>query len=157
MTKRSVAHATFTIERVYDAPPVRVFKAFEDPAAKRRWFVEGEGFEVAEYSSDFRVGGFERSRFRFRDGPPMTNDTVYMDIVPNERIIIAYEMTIGGNRISASLATMQFKAEGTGTRLIFTEQDAFLDGYDDAGSREHGTGKLLDRLGSELARHSASE
>ena len=28
MTKRSVRHATFVIERVYDAPPARVFAAW---------------------------------------------------------------------------------------------------------------------------------
>ena len=39
---------------------------------------------------------------------------------------------------------------GAGTRLKITEQGAFLDGYDDAGSREHGTGLLLDRLGASL-------
>jgi hypothetical protein len=42
-----------------------------------------------------------------------------------------------------------------GTRLIFTEQGAFLDGYDDAGKRESGTGGLLDALDRELKRQSA--
>ena len=46
MAERSVTHATFTLERTYDAPPAKVFKAFADPAIKRRWFVEGEGWEV---------------------------------------------------------------------------------------------------------------
>jgi hypothetical protein len=33
---------------------------------------------------------------------------------------------------------------------MVTEQGAFLDGYDDAGSRERGTGFLLDSLGASL-------
>jgi hypothetical protein len=33
---------------------------------------------------------------------------------------------------------------------MLTEQGAFLDGYDDAGSREHGSGFLLDALGAAL-------
>lgn len=152
MTERSVVHATFVIERSYDATPARVFMAFADPAAKRRWFVEGEGWEVEAFEVDFRVGGFERSRFRFRGGPLIRNDTVYQDIVPDQRIIIAYTMTIGENRISASLTTMQFEPSGSGTRLTFTEQGAFLDGYDDAGKRESGTRGLLDALDTELKR-----
>jgi hypothetical protein len=36
------------------------------------------------------------------------------------------------------------------TTLKVTEQGAFLDGYDGAGSREHGAGFLLDRLGASL-------
>jgi uncharacterized protein YndB with AHSA1/START domain len=43
MTERSVTHATFTLQRIYDAPLAKVFKAFADPAIKRRWFAEGEG------------------------------------------------------------------------------------------------------------------
>jgi uncharacterized protein YndB with AHSA1/START domain len=66
MSQRSVTHATFTIERTYDAPPRRVFKAFADPAIKRRWFAEGEGWEIEEFMVVFRVGGTERSRFRFQ-------------------------------------------------------------------------------------------
>jgi uncharacterized protein YndB with AHSA1/START domain len=152
MTKRSVTHATFTIERAYDATPARVFKAFADPAAKRRWFAEGEGWTVEQFDVDFRVGGHERSRFRFKGGPLIANDTKYEDIVPNERIIIAYTMTIGDNRISASLATMEFKPAGSGTRLVFTEQGAFLDGHDNVTQREKGTRELLEALALELKR-----
>lgn len=151
MSNRSVAHATFVIERTYEAPPAHVFAAFSDPAAKRRWFIQGEGFEVLSYENDFRVGGWERSRFR-KGATLVTNDTVYTDIVPGERIIIAYYMSIGGNPISVSLATMEMQAAGKGTRFVFTEQDAFLDGFDDSGSRERGTTDLLDALGRELTR-----
>lgn len=150
MTERSVTHATFTLERTYDSPPAKVFNAFADPAIKQRWFAEGEGWEVEEFTADFKVGGYERSRFRFRGGAPIRNDTIYHDMVPNERIIIAYTMTIGENRISASLATFEFKPEGAGTKLVFTEQGAFLDGLDSVGPREAGWRDLLEALGRAL-------
>ena len=152
MAERSVTHATFTIERTYDAAPARVFKAFEDPAIKRRWFAEGEGWEIEEFAAEFRVGGYERSLFRFRGGTPIRNDTSYHDIVPNQRIIFAYTMTIGENHISASLATIEFKQAGSGTQLVFTEQGAFLDGLDTAGPREAGWRDLLAALDKELKR-----
>ena len=150
MPERSVAHATFSIERTYDSPPAKVFKAFSDPAIKRRWFAEGEGWEIEDFTTDFKVGGYERSRFRFRGGAPVRNDTTYHDIVSNQRIIISYTMTIGDNRISASLATFAFEPAGAGTRLVFTEQGAFLDGLDTAGPREAGWRELLDALGQAL-------
>ncbi len=152
MSERSVTHATFAIERTYEAAPARVFKAFEDPAAKRRWFAEGEGWTIEQFDVDFRIGGYERSSFRFRGGPLIRNDTTYQDIVPGERIIIAYSMTIGENRISASLATMELKPAGSGTRLVFTEQGAFLDGLDTAGPREAGWRDLLAAVDRELKR-----
>lgn len=156
MTERSVTHATFVIERIYDAPPARVFAAFADPVVKRRWFVEGEGWQVDAYDVDFRVGGYERSRFRYQGGPVIRNDTVYQDIVPDRRIIVAYSMTIGDTRISASLATVDLKPEGTGTRLVYTEQGAFLDGADKPAEREAGCRALLEALDAELERLPAS-
>lgn len=152
MSGRSLSHATFVVERRYDAPPAAVFAAFADPAAKRRWFAEGDGWEVEAFEADFRVGGWERSRFRFRGGPLIRNDTVYLDIVPDARIVIAYGMAVGEAPISSSLATIELRPEGAGTRLTFTEQDAFLDGQDNAGQREQGTRGLLDALDAELAR-----
>ncbi|MBV8652023.1 MAG: SRPBCC domain-containing protein, partial [Alphaproteobacteria bacterium] len=72
------------------------------------------------------------------------------DIVPDERIIYSYDMHLDDKRISVSLATIELKPAGAGTRLVFTEQGVFLDGYDDAGSRERGTQGLLDKLGAWL-------
>jgi uncharacterized protein YndB with AHSA1/START domain len=152
MTKRSVTHATFIIERVYDATPAQVFKANSDQAIKRRWFAEGEGFSVQKYELDFRVGGLEACRFRHGEGAPMTYDAMFQDIVPEERIICAYSMTIGGNRISSSLATTQLRPEGRKTRLIFTEQGAYLDGHDNVKEREEGSRGLLEALAKEVAK-----
>ena len=150
-----VVHRTFSVERTYPVSPPRVFAAFADPQTKRRWFVEGEGWEVDEFTLDFRVGGFERSRFRFAGraatpSPPMRNDTVYLDIVPDERIVFAYTLTTDGICISAALATVELNAAGGGTRLRLTEQTAFLDGADGHASRQGGWGMLLDRLGDAL-------
>ena len=79
-------------------------------------------------------------------------DATYFDIVPDERIVYAYEMHIDGVKISVSLATIEFKAAGQGTTLVVTETGAFLDGYDDAGSRERGTAQLLEQVGLSLSK-----
>jgi uncharacterized protein YndB with AHSA1/START domain len=152
----SVTHATFVIERTYDAAPEKVFAACADPAKKRRWFVEGEGWHIDKFEMDFRPGGIEASVFRFGNGPQGRNDTVYLDIVENRRIVSAYTMTIGANRISASLATIEFEPAGAGTRLTYTEQGAFLDGHDNAAQRESGCRELLEALAAELGRQAAA-
>jgi uncharacterized protein YndB with AHSA1/START domain len=148
--QRSVVHSTFSIERMYPSPPSRVFAAFSNQGTKRRWFAEGEGWEVDEFTLDFRVGGREVSRFRFKGGPPMSNDTVYLDIVPDRRIVFAYTMTVGDKRISVSLATVEIAPSGDGTRLVYTEQGAFFDGADKPEGREAGCRELLEKLGEEL-------
>ena len=147
-----VVHRTFSVERAYPAPPARAFAAFADPGTKRRWFAEGPGFEVDEFTLDFRVGGFERTRFRSVGGAPMRNDTLFLDIVPDERIVFAYSLTAEEVCTSAALTTVELAAEGGGTRLLLTEQVAFLDGVDGTASRQRGWGGLLDRLGDAIRR-----
>jgi uncharacterized protein YndB with AHSA1/START domain len=152
VTERSTTHGTFVIERVYDAAPARVFKAWADPAAKARWFVGPATWQFIERSIDFKVGGKERLSGRHGTGTVSTFDAYYHDIVPDQRIAYSYDMHLDERHISVSLATVELKAAGAGTRLVFTEQAAFLDGYDDGGGRERGTSMLLDQLGAELLR-----
>jgi len=147
---RSVVHATFHLKRTYDAPVARVWRALTDESAKQKWFAASPGLELLERQMDVRVGGRERVRGRWQSGVVSTFDAIYHDVIPNERLVYSYEMHLDDKKISVSLATMQLQAEDAKTTLMVTEQGAFLDGYDDAGSRERGTGYLLDALGASL-------
>ena len=148
MTERSVSHATFVIERSYAAPPARVFAAWADPLAKRRWF-GGPGQADAVYELDFRVGGEELSRDRMGE-QTFTYVARYQNIVPDQRIIFTYDMQMDDAPISVSVATVELKPERGGTRLVYTEQGAFLDGLDTPEQREQGTAEMLDALGKVL-------
>lgn len=149
--ERSVVHAEFHLERVYDAPLPRVWQALTEPQAKAKWFAgTATKWEVLERQMDVRVGGRERLRGRWESGLVTTFDAVYQDVVPNQRLVYCYQMFRDETKISVSLATLQLESTGRGTRLKVAEQGAFLDGYDDAGKREHGTGALLDALGASL-------
>jgi uncharacterized protein YndB with AHSA1/START domain len=152
---RSTDHATFTIERTYDAEPARVFAAWADPEAKAAWFGPGDGegpdsSSKGEHSLEFAVDGRERLTVAAPAGAAYTFDARYRDIVPDARIVYAYEMYREEVRISVSLATVEFEGVGQGTRLTFTEQGVFLDGQDTPAEREHGTKPLLEALGHYL-------
>ena len=156
MTARSAEHATFVIERSYDASPELVFEAWADPVAKARWFSGPADWTRSEHELDFRVGGREVNRVASPDGPVYTYEARYQDIVADMRIIYSYDMYLDDRRISVSLATVELERDGAGTRLIFTEQDVFLDDLDSADQREHGSRSLLDALDAELRRAAAA-
>lgn len=149
MTERSVTHATFAIDRAYAAEPERVFAAWADPTAKRRWF-SGSGEASPEYELDFQVGGRELNYGGPPDGPVYTYDARYREIVSPERIVYTYDMFMDETLISVSVVTVEFRRQDAGTRLIYTEHGAFLDGSDTPAQREHGTRELLEKLDTTL-------
>ena len=143
-----VTHATFTLERSYSAPPARVFAAWADPAAKARWFTPGAG---SGHELDFRIGGREVATGGPEGGPLMTFETLYQDIVPEQRIVYTSTLSAGADLMTVSLTTVEFTpGEGGGTRLVLTEQGAFLDGQEQPAWREQGTADQLEALAAEL-------
>jgi len=157
MTTSSVIHDTFTIERTYAAEPARVFAAFSSAEAKEAWSDTGDlgpaQGEAAGTEFDFRPGGRERFGFVYQ-GNELRYDAQYYDITPDQRIVYAYEMYANGDRISVSVATIQFACEGEGkTTLTWTEQGAYLDGIDGLQAprlRQEGTTEMLDGLAGYL-------
>lgn len=150
MTERSVTHSTFVIKRNYPVSPHKVFFALSNPQAKARWFAGPDDWERAAFSMDFRVGGRETNSGGPPGGPVHRFDAIYQDIVPDHRIVYSYDMHLDDKRISVSLATIVLTPEPSGTKLTFTEQGAFLDGWDRPDDRERGTRELLDALGAAL-------
>lgn len=146
---------TFTIERKLKHRPERVFRAFEDPEAHYRWFVSGEGWEIAEYVHDFRIGGHEYGQFRPIGHPSMfSNDTWYLEIAKGRRISVAYSMGMDDAPFSHSLAVTEFFSDGEGgCRLVYTEQGAYYGGEEDVKNRKTGCTELFDKLAGELAAH----
>jgi uncharacterized protein YndB with AHSA1/START domain len=151
MTRSSVAHDTFVIERTYDAPVATVFGAWAEPGRKARWFAGSADALGNGYELDFRVGGHELNRGGPPGGPVYTYAAQFRDIVVGQRIVYTYEMSADDSRISVSVATVEFRESGGATRLVLTEQGVFLDGHDTAAQREEGTRSLLDSLAASLA------
>jgi uncharacterized protein YndB with AHSA1/START domain len=149
MTKRSAQHGTIRLERRYKAPPARVFAAWAEPKARAKWDVPGR-WVIAEQTFDFREGGRELKRFGPKDDPRLVADTLYLDIVPQRRIVFSYSMTSRGTPISVSLTTIEISADDRDTHLLLTEQIVFLDGNDTAANREEGLESMLDKIGETL-------
>lgn len=152
MTSRPVVHGSFTIERTYAAPVARVWAAWCDIETKARWFLgPPDRWTQRRRELDFRVGGHEVLEGSFVGGRISRFTARYHAIVPNERIVYAYDMHVDGSHLSVSLASIELTSTSRGgTRMTFTEQAVFLDGEDGTRSREEGTAAHFDRLGAIL-------
>jgi uncharacterized protein YndB with AHSA1/START domain len=147
----SIHHGQFAIERTYSATAERVYAAWGELGARASWFIGPEGWSEVRRELDFRVGGHELLEGRFGNGRVTLYTAHFHALVPASRIVLDYDMHLTGQHHSTSLATIElFPTSNDGTRLLFTEHVAFLDGTESASSREHGTGVLLDKLATYL-------
>ena len=148
---KPASFGSFTISRLLNASPARVYAAWSTKAGKDRWFkAVNNAWELTERQFDFRVGGHDIMAGKWQTGMISRFAATYLDIVPDQRVVYAYDLLLDDKKISVSLATIEFHAEGNGTRMTVTEQGAFLDGYEDKGSRETGTKALMDVLVASL-------
>jgi uncharacterized protein YndB with AHSA1/START domain len=108
---------------------------------------------------NFKVGEREHVSGEHAGGITSVFDALYLDIVPSQRVVYLYEMTVNGRKISASLATFELVAEGSKTKIVLTEQGAYYDDPEMAKytnktaheSRLEGTKGLMDQLAAQFA------
>lgn len=159
MADTNITYGSFTVERVYNAPTSKVFSAYTEADARYRWLIRSDGWTVHDYrpAQKAQAGATEFSKF----SPPgasvvLTNETTFLDVQENNRVIVAYAMTVDGAPLSSSLLTTEFHVESDGqTRLILTEQGAYLDG--NVEGREEGTRALLEQFAKEVDAATASQ
>jgi len=151
MTERTDRHATIVIQRSFRAAPARGFAAWAKADERRCWDVPGKDWVIAAHEQDFRVGGREHSRIGPKNDPAYVSEGIFLDIVPDARIISAGTMADHDARMTATLCTVELYPEGSGTRLVLTDQSAFF-GRETEADRREGWGKILDRLEADLER-----
>lgn len=155
MADPKVVHSTFVLERNFPKPPQAVFAALSQPEKVRRWHGEGQHHDVLEFSLNFQEDGTQLLKYRMKEGSPIAgalivNESRFLQIVPNERIVTAGTMKFGDQAFSASQVTFELLPDGNGTQLICTHQGAFFEHSDGPKMREAGWNALLDKLAAEL-------
>ena len=146
MTGKPVTHGTVIVERTFSATPARVFAAWSDPKQRQQWDIPSEGWVVAEYRHDFRIGGEEYNRFGPKESPQYIVTGTYLDIVPDQRIVSAGTMHFGDLRSSSTLFTLELTATASGTRVKMTDQSVYYGGGEEASDRNEGWNEIADRL-----------
>ncbi len=153
MKDSQLFHGSFSHSRSLPASPAAIFAAFADTAVRRRWFQIPSEPDGAHHELDFRVGGAEIARGRLAGaGLPETIEyrSRFVEIVPEERIIYTYELSLNGELRSVSLVSVELAPDAGGTRLTYTEHYVFTafsgDGWHDRAERERGIPLQLNGL-----------
>ena len=82
------------IERVFEAPPVRVFRAWTTPDILMQWWCP-KPWRTTACDLDPRAGGRFNTVMEGPAGEVHDNRGIYLEIVPNQRIIFTDAFTEG--------------------------------------------------------------
>ena len=144
---RTDERPSLRLSRRYEAAPEKVWRAWTDPQALKRWFGPDEDGIVLLAEIDLRVGGRYHLRFRARPEGSEVHDVsgVYREVEPHRRLVFTWAWKSTPER--ESLVTLQFEAAGGGTGMLFL-QEQFFDPAARDGHQRGWTGALakLDRL-----------
>lgn len=136
---------SLVIERVFDAPPELVWRAWTEAEHFARWYGP-EGVTVPKCEIDFRVGGRYSLTMRSPDGWEMQNTGVYQEIVIFEHFVATMEAEIHDD----TLLTVTLEDLGDGRTKLTLRQDGWADPNMAAGAGG-GWSQALEKLAVELA------
>ena len=143
------------ISRVLDAPRELVWEAMSDPLHLVHWWGP-RGFTTTIERLDFRAGGMWKQIMHGPDGANYPNKSVFMEIVPQERVVYFH----GGGREGGTgvhfVATWTFEALAAGRTQLTVHLECASAADRDVLVREfraiEGGTQTLEKLGEHLAK-----
>ena len=115
---------TLALTRSYPVAPEKVWRAWTEAPALKRWWGPGGQDPVSVVELDLRVGG----RFRIVFGGPQGTDHevqgVYREVAPPRRLVFTWTWPRTTPE-RESLVTLEFRAAGRGTELLFRHEKHF--------------------------------
>ena len=157
MTAESAASPDrdLVLTRLIDAPREKVYRAWTDPSLLRQWFAPlPYTTPVAEL--DVRPGGANVIVMRSPEGQDLPNRGVYLEVVPNERLVFtdAYSAAWVPSEKPFMTVILTFEDEGGRTRYTarvrhWTEADRAA--HEQMGFHE-GWGQCADQLAALVAK-----
>lgn len=149
-TMNRVFHDTIVMERIYNASPARVFAAWRDVEARKRWSRPSPDVEIVYDKAEFRVGGEDVTRCGSAGDLRFSAIVTYMEITPDTRIVFAERVAESGVSKAASMIDVSLEPQGKQTRMIVTMQVAAYDTPDMLDGYRQGWTPALDNLAREF-------
>lgn len=146
-----VAHTfDLVLERVIDAPPEKVFKAYTDPAILSQWFAP-KPWSITDAVVEPRAGG----RFNFvmhgPDGERFPNAGIFLEVVENRRLISTDALTPDWKPAGAPFMVARIELEPTSDGK--TKYTATASHWNEESMKQHeqmgfheGWGQVSDQL-----------
>ncbi|MBK8544257.1 MAG: SRPBCC domain-containing protein [Caulobacteraceae bacterium] len=147
----TIAHATIVMERTYAVSPKRVFDAWSDIEARKRWSAPADNIRIEYEAADFREGGKDVSRCIEPGNADYVATVIYIDIRADQRIVFAEDVVHGNTRVSSALISVELTPKDAETHLALTMQIASFDEAGMEAGYQFGWNAALNNLAKEFA------
>jgi len=109
------------VERTYAAPPEKVFDAFTQAEALKRWFSPSDDYTVRVLACEPRVGGRYRIEMQKTGADPSVVGGVYELVDRPTRLAFSWQWETSPEH-GQSRVTVSFESAGSGTRLVLVQE-----------------------------------
>jgi uncharacterized protein YndB with AHSA1/START domain len=144
MATKTEDETSLEITRFINAPRIRVYAAWTDPAQLKEWFGP-VWVRTCELIAEPRVGGKFRWDVINCEGREVTIRGEYREIVPGNKIVFTWKHCdddLWKNQIS--IVTVEFSDRNSGTELRLKHEQ--LPGEESRDRHNEGWNSILDRL-----------
>ena len=153
MSESTTVHATLIFERMVPATCSQVFTAYADIEERQKWGAPSDNTALIYDQTNFREGGEDAFRCGSKANPNIHGATRYLDIVVDRRIVSTEMISVDGQRLYASLQTLELAPDDDCTKLKSTIQLVSFVGQDMVKGHESGTNASLDNLVKLFLKH----
>jgi uncharacterized protein YndB with AHSA1/START domain len=105
--------------RLIDAPPEKIFRAWTDPKLMKEWFCP-KPWTIAKAETDVRTGGRSLVVMRSPEGQEFPNEGVYLEVIPNKKIVFTDAYTAGWVPTEKPFFTAIVELEAQGNKTKYT-------------------------------------
>lgn len=107
------------LTRLIDAPREKLYRAWTEPALLQQWFAPLP-YKTPVAQLDVRPGGASHIVMRAPDGNEMPNHGVYLEVVPNERLVFTDAFTKAWEPSAKPFMTVILTFENEGGKTRYT-------------------------------------
>jgi len=115
----SIADRELVLTRIFDAPPEKVYRAWTEPELIKQWFAPLP-WTTPFAETDVRPGGSNLITIRSPEGEDFPNPGVYLEVVPNERLVVTDAYTRAWEPSEQPFMTLILTFEDLGGKTRYT-------------------------------------
>ncbi len=107
------------LTRIIDATPDKVFRAWTEPALLKQWFAPSP-YSTPIVETDVRPGGASLIIMRSPEGQEFPNPGVYLEVIPNQRLVITDAYTTAWTPSEKPFMTLVLTFENQAGKTKYT-------------------------------------